>query len=388
MKRRGSLIWIGLFLLAVVVGFVARPGRSDGVPLDPTSTAPDGGRAVRELLDRYADDVTTTGFDDSTDTVVVLRDPRASSVTDELDRWVRAGGSLLWLDENSTFGPLGGTASSVASGGTDRFERGTCSVEALGDLNALTAPDLRLLGTAPASAVCFATAQAGVSEGTAVIAQFGLDRGVVTVVGGSGLVDNEHLALADNAAMIVRLATAKEGRRVTIVHPSTLVYAATPDEAVGLFDLTPARVNVFLVQLFVAAALWLWFRGRRFGKVVTEAQLVEIPASLLVRSAAELQRRARGERWAANALRSDFIDRLRREHRIGPDATDETIVAAVSQRTGYPAPTLAAIVRPDGEIDLGDLVSWIDDASPHVFTQPPALTPGRQTSSSSGSVTP
>ncbi|MEZ5228280.1 MAG: hypothetical protein R2710_16895 [Acidimicrobiales bacterium] len=124
----------------------------------------------------------------------------------------------------------------------------------------------------------------------------------------------------------------------------------------------------------MATGLWLWFRGRRFGKVVAEPQLVEIPASLLVRSSAELQRRAKGDEWAAAALRSDFSARLRTEHRLGPDTPPDLVATVVAQRTGYPADALMAIMvdRSGGEPDLAELVTRIDHATPNVSRKRPS----------------
>ncbi len=374
MRGRSSLVWIALFLVAIAVGFMAQPGRSDGAAMDPSSTAPDGARALRELLDRYATNVSTDGFGDSTDTVIMLDDFLGADDSDRLEAWVRDGGHLVWLDNRSTFGPIRPEASSVISAESDRIEVGECSIAAIADLSVVSAPGLRLFATDQAVAVCFATRSAGTAGGTAAVAEFGLGQGRVTVVASTMLVDNEHLGTADNAAMIVRLSTAGGARRIAVLHPSTMAPTGPAvDGDIGLFDLIPARVNVFLAQLVVAAGLWLWFRGRRFGKVVNETQLVEIPASLIIRSTAELQRRAGGDDWARTALQSDMLARLRTEHRLGPESDIETVAATVANRTGYPATNLMDILRPNTNIDLVHLVGQIDEASRHVFTQPPTM---------------
>ncbi len=378
MRQRSSLVWVALFVVAVAVGFVARPGRTDGAPMDPQSTAPDGARALRTLLDRYVDDVTTDGFDETTETVIVLEDGLNRNEDEALEAWVRDGGRLLWLDSRSTFLPVRPAAASVASGEAQQVVRGECSIEVLGDLSTLSGSDLRLFATDDASAVCFATQAAGSPGGLAAVAEFPLDAGRVIVVDGGRLVDNEQLGEGDNAAMIVRLATADDAQAVAVLHPSTMLDDEFAEAGeVGIFDLIPPRVNVFLVQLIVAAGLWIWFRGRRFGRVVTEQQLVEIPASLLVRSSAELQRRAGGDEWAAASLRSDFVERLRAEHRLPLDLDIAVAAETVSQRTGCSADALLSILHvvPDETPDLGSLVAAIDDVSSIVFTQPPALSP-------------
>lgn len=377
MRQRGALLWLGLFVVAVLVGFVARPGRTDGVRLDPQSTAPDGTRALTELLDRFDADVALGGFDDSTDTIIVLDDFLGTSDTERIEAWVNGGGLLIWADNDSTFGPLQPQAATVASNDEASVELGICSIPALADLQRLIGPDLRRYSTASASAVCFADSEAGI-DGTAGVAEFRIGQGRVVAIPGASLLENEFLAEADNAAMIVRLATADGRRSVAVLHTSTATSVGViGDDELSLFDLIPERVNVLLLQLPVAAGLWLWYRGRRFGKVVTEQQLVEIPASLLVRSTAELQRRAGGGDWAINALRSDFVDRLRAEHRL-PATTDHPNDAAmlfdtVARRTGYPAHRLEAIARPGAIAELSELAAAIDDASSHVLVQPTAV---------------
>ncbi|MEZ5228279.1 MAG: DUF4350 domain-containing protein [Acidimicrobiales bacterium] len=207
MRQKGALVWVGLFLVAVVVGFVARPGRSDGVPLDPRSTAPDGARALRELLDRYADDVGTSSIDESTDTLIVLEDSLDADSDEAVLAWVRDGGHLIWLDNRSTFTPLRPEGASIANADGRQVVKGVCSIEALADLSALSAPSIRLFATDGVAASCFGPSAAGTPGGTTAVAQYRFDRGRVTVVGGATLVDNAHIAEADNAAMIVRLAT-------------------------------------------------------------------------------------------------------------------------------------------------------------------------------------
>ena len=51
MKRRG--VWVlGILALVLVTAYFGSSRRSPGPPLDPTSTSPDGAKAVVELVGR------------------------------------------------------------------------------------------------------------------------------------------------------------------------------------------------------------------------------------------------------------------------------------------------------------------------------------------------
>ncbi len=350
--------WLGLAVVAVVVGLLARPGRTDGLALDPRSTSPTGTKAMSELLAAYTAGVSLDPFDGETTVIVVVEDPFDAGLTGRFERFVRQGGRAIVLDPGSELGALSvDVADNVRS-------IGRCSIPRIDDLETVSGEFLVEFDATASERSCF-----GDESGTAFVVESSLGLGQVVNVGGASPFDNEHLASDDNAALIVRLVGEDRGERVALVHPATLPTGADGggDTLVGLI---PPRVEVALAQLVIAALLWLWFRGRRFGRVVSEPVLVEIPASLLVRSSAELHRRAGNHQWAADRLRADFARRLRREHRLGPELDEATTAELVARRTGAPAPLLFALLvggPVTGPADLASVVTQIDDLTPLLF---------------------
>ncbi len=350
--------WLGLAVVAVVIGVLARPGRTDGIALDPRSTSPSGTKALSELLSTYTAGVGLDPFDGETSVIVVVEDPFDAELSGRVERFARQGGRVIVLDPGSDLGALSVDVSD------DVRSSGRCTIPRIDDLDTVSGSFLVEFDAGASDRSCF-----GDGSGNAFVVESALGLGQVVNVGGASPFDNAHLAIDDNAALIVRLVGEDPTQRVALVHPATL-----PATAGGggdtLAGLIPSRVEVFLAQLVVAGLVWLWFRGRRFGRVVVEPVLVEIPASLLVRSSAELHRRAGNHEWAAERLRRDFAERLRREHRLEPDLDPATTADLVARRTGVPAGSLHSIIGEGpvgGPVDLAALVTQIDDLTPLVF---------------------
>ncbi|HEY5155794.1 MAG TPA: DUF4350 domain-containing protein, partial [Acidimicrobiales bacterium] len=98
-----ALVALGLLAVALVAGGPTTPGHS----LDPGSTDSNGTKAMVELLQESGADV---GVQDSaprasTDVAVLLSDSTSQAMTDQLERWVEAGGTLVVADPRSSFAP-------------------------------------------------------------------------------------------------------------------------------------------------------------------------------------------------------------------------------------------------------------------------------------------
>ena len=118
MNRR---LWIPLVLVgAVLAAYVGATRSNPGPPLDPDSTAPDGTRALVELLDRYGpgvelvDGVPSAAFD----TALLLEDRLDRDDARQLEGWVRRGNLLVVADPTSLLTPA------VAGAAVDRVTGG------------------------------------------------------------------------------------------------------------------------------------------------------------------------------------------------------------------------------------------------------------------------
>jgi hypothetical protein len=174
----------------------------------------------------------------------------------------------------------------------------------------------------------------------AYVVVHGEGEGTIVALGGATQWTNHLLDHAANAGL------------------ATMLLAPTPDGHVvvlsgdgaggekGLFDLVPNRVWFAIGQIgmgFVVLALW---RARRLGRVVVEAQPVEIAGSeLVVASGRILDRIAQPER-AAEVLRRELVHDLANHFgsRAGTDiASRRSGLAAWAVSVRMNAPRLGSL---------------------------------------------
>lgn len=320
MNRRG--LWIVLILFAVLlVAYVGAARTSDGPPLDPTSTAPDGAKAVVELVDRLGGELEVLeGVPDrGVDAALLLEDRLPREQADDVTEWVRGGGLLVVADAGSLFTPP------VRGAATDQLS-GSCPFPPLADVAVLDVDVSRGYDVPAGATGCFTT-----PDGDAFVVVEAVGDGTVVSLGGPAVFTNEFLDDDDNAVLAASL-LAGDGRRSAFLRP---VLAGSGDE--GLVDLieTPARAALAqLVVVFLVVVLW---RGRRLGRPVEEPQPVQVQGSELTRAVGRLLQSNRHPERAAAALR----DRARRDL-SGPlglplDAPVDVVEATVTARTSLTA---------------------------------------------------
>jgi len=126
----------------------------------------------------------------------------------------------------------------------------------------------------------------------------------------------------------------------------------------------PSWVRWALLQLVLAVAVVIWWRGRRLGRVVVEPLPVVVRATESVEGRARLYRRGHARESAADAMRTASLTRLRARLALPRTASTEVVVAAVSARTARPATEVAALLTPGGnpgdDASLTGLVDALD----------------------------
>ena len=100
---------------------------------------------------------------------------------------------------------------------------------------------------------------------------------------------------------------------------------------VGITDLVPSWVRWALLQVVLAVAVVVWWRGRRLGRVVVEPLPVVVRATESVEGRARLYRRGRARGSAADAMRTASLTRLRARLGLPRSAPADVVVAAVSR---------------------------------------------------------
>jgi len=367
--NRGLLVVGALVLLGALLLALAQSSRTVGL-LDPDATDPTGSHALSVLLSGQGVTVvraTTAGAAEAAlqsaqnSTLVIA--PTAP-ISDRMLDAVRAGGAqytvLLAPDEDAL------TAYAPWASIRDLRESGD---EVPADCDWYVATKA---GPLPPTGFVYATDRSSVSScwggGVVDSGRGGADGvggtgGVVTLVGMAQGFTNQHLGESGYAAM----ALGTLGRSHTVVWwlPSTadpLQFDQGTD--VGITDLVPSWVRWALLQLVLAVAVVIWWRGRRLGRVVVEPLPVVVRATESVEGRARLYRRGHARGSAADAMRTASLTRLRARLALPRTAPPDVVVAAVAARTERPATEVAALLTPGGtpgdDASLTGLVDALD----------------------------
>ena len=329
MNARGWLPFAAIaVLVAGVVALLAPRGGGDGPPLDPRSTKGLGTRALVETLGALGGDVAVTrdAPDASFTTALVLADDLPPARRDQVERWVRGGGTLVVTDPSSPLVPFPGAGSTDVGLFQSDIDR-RCDLPALRGVGRVSVEGGTVFDAPAGTDACYPR-----GDGHWLVAA-PVGEGTLVALGGAAPFVNRHLDEAGNAAVIAALLVPRQGTRVAFLR-------RPPPGTAGrrsLADLVSPRVKAAGWQLgfaFVLLALW---RGRRLGRPVPEAQPVPLAGSELVVAVGGLLQRTGNRGRAAEVLRDD----LRREcERRG---VDRALIAA--DLDGPPPRTDAELVE-------------------------------------------
>ena len=287
------------------------------------------------LLEQYGVSVDLTSAvpsPGSTDRVLVLVDHLSAVQHDALTDFVNAGGQLVLADPSSSLG-LGGTDGADLVGIAGTLDPALCTVTALRTIDAVeVTAGAASLPVRSEDTSCFGDRQ------RAYVVVHGQGDGTIVVLGGATQWSNDLLDNAANAGLATMLLAPTANGHVVVLSGD----GAGGEK--GLFDLVPNRVWFAIGQIgmgFVVLALW---RARRLGRVVVEAQPVEIAGSeLVVASGRILDRIAQPER-AADVLKRELVHDLASRFGSRADTDVEILDATVSAGGRIPPGTVLAVL--------------------------------------------
>lgn len=344
--------WI---LLGVVAALLVA-----GAVLSGPSTGDGGGPQGTLALRRYLGAMGLTVRDaatppDGPGVFVVLTDLRDADQASELVSWARTGGTLVVADPGSETAAAAGVGTVGRVGhyafGPAKLAPGCVTPEIAGVHTLAVDAGDSVLGSAAGGVGCFP-----ISGGTFEVTT-PMGSGKVVVLGGISPLTNALLGKADNGAF----ASGVFGAGGPVVFGPPLPPGAAGPK--GLVGSLPAAARIVLFQIALAAVIFAFVRGRRFGRPTFEEIPSPVPSGELVHAVARLYRSARARAFAGDTLRRGTRRRLRSRLGLGPEPAtgpvdaDEALSSTVAQLSGSDPEHVQRLLRGPGPATEEELIA-------------------------------
>jgi hypothetical protein len=372
-RRAGLIAVIAVVLIGVIVIVIARgSGGASHDPLSATNPAPEGSKALVQVLKQHGVDVIPTDSlaatqealhdVNSTDATVLMYDPLLLMTSQQRGSVLALGTDVVAVEPDllALTDLVPGVGLTGELSGTFAAD---CDVTAVQKAGTVTASGMGYRITASKDGV--STDEAAARDGVACLTKkqasglVQLPRGgqTLTILGLGSVLQNDTIASKGDAALALNLLGA---HRTLIWYVSS--YADLQEGApASLADLTPGWVFPLMLLLIltgVAASIW---RGRRFGPIVIENLPVVVRASETMEGRARLYSRGRARLHALDALRIGTVDRLARTVGLPRTATVDEVIGAVAALTGRDRAGTAALLRDAIPGNDGELVHLSDE---------------------------
>jgi hypothetical protein len=381
-RRNRTLVVIGLVLLLGLVLGVAGTPRGEGEPLGADNPAPEGARALAQVLGREGVEVReesslATVLEQAAPGVSVLVIDSNVLAPDQL-RELRGSGATLVLVEPSlpvlqVLAPeltLGGVApSTTAAPGCDDPDatiagpvRAGGTRYAVADGGALPGVDGEVAAADADAVVCYADgAGANPDAGSyAVVADQTGDRRVV-VHGQPELLTNEWLAEEGNAALALRSLGRDDLLLWYRVDPFDVALGQSGGEPPSAVDLLPGWVAWVVAQLLVVTVVAVLWRFRRLGRLVPERLPAVVRSAETTAGRARLYRAAGARGTSAQILRRASLQRLAARLSTGATSDPVTVARLAAAATGRDPLGVGALLHGPPPADDAGLVRLADD---------------------------
>ncbi|UNK69693.1 DUF4350 domain-containing protein [Microbacterium sp. H1-D42] len=356
-RGRGGRVlgWILVIALVVVLALLSlrlMPTELDlGGALNPESPGPNGAGAIAELTRQQGVQIDVTRSHTSATAqldpgaTLVLTDPPALSDSAVMDL-VHSADRVVLLSSSSRMLRLLDLGESTFAAGSVQAE---CDLPEFSRVGTVDAERMFVPGAGVTA--CFID-----DEGHAAVLR-GVDGDTtITLLDATKLLSNQHLAENGNAAL--GLALLAQTDDVVWYVPSFADSDLEDGEPASLGELTPNWVTPVILLLLLAGLAAIWWRGRRFGPLVTESLPVTVRASETMHGRARLTAKAADAAHAAAAIRTGTRTRLASRLALSPRASSQEVADAVSDRLRVPRGSLYELLdgaTPQSDHDLIDL---------------------------------
>jgi hypothetical protein len=369
-SARHARFWIvlgAILIVVVVVAMIVRGGASSGgTPLAADNPAPQGAKAVAEVLREHGVQVhvahsLASATAEAAHSTVLLYDPNGYLDDSQLRTLGDDSAAMVLVEPG--FESLQVLAPDVRLAGAP-IHRGAlaarCSVGAAERAGEISGSSIAYRALNTRQTACFPS-----GGGAYAMVVSGESGGEVTVVGSHAVFANETVIQRGNAA----LALGVLGERSDLVWylPTQADVAASGPPS--LVDLTPGWVTpavLLLLAVFVAAAVW---RGRRFGPLVIENLPVVVRAEETMEGRSRLYQRSSARLRALDALRIGSVGRIATLAGLPGSADLEAVIGAANALTGRPLAELRHILVeavPNSDRDLMQLARDLDELEARV----------------------
>lgn len=361
-RRRLFPVLLVVVVLLAVVALAVGHASSSVTPLAPDNPRPEGAQAAATILEREGVRIRTAR---TTAEALALAGPGTTLLVTEgraLDeaqlaavRDTAADLVLARVTYLPDLEPLTADVEPSAVGSPDPLPADCAAPPAVaaGEISHSTG-GLRVLSTAVEA--CFPT-----GPDTAALATWQDGDRQITVLADGGLLSNEHLAEAGNAALTLWLLGGHED--LVWYLPTAGDTVTAPDEADDALGLLPPAATAVGWQLIVVVAVLLLWGARRLGPVVTEAMPVVVRSTETTLGRGRLYRRGRAHAHAAAGLRAGVATRTARLLGLPRSAPPGTLVTAVAAATGRDEALVAQLIYgppPSGDTELITLTRELD----------------------------
>ena len=322
---KGPLL-AGLVVVVIVVAIVlsSASGRRDGAPLSPNSTAPDGARALVELLDRFDVELNVrVGMPAETDGAALLLESEFDGQSaDALLAFARDGNTVVVAAPSSSlvgdFVPSLDPPTATPAGRCPDPIAGVEQLFGLAGRFGLDDVDAGFVSS------CFGIRTADGSS--AAIVRRPIGNGEVVAIAGPEVFTNRYLAEGDNAALATALLAGRGS--VSFVTPAP---AGAGDKT--LVELVPGWFYRVGLQLLMGFALFVWASAPRLGPPVREPLLWPLPSTALATQIGGLYQRSRQPAVAARWLRRRARRQLTSRYRLARDCSVGELAGGRGART-------------------------------------------------------
>ncbi|GAA4474315.1 DUF4350 domain-containing protein [Enteractinococcus fodinae] len=155
------------------------------------------------------------------------------------------------------------------------------------------------------------------------------------------------------------LATWSLGRSDTVIwFQPNFQFDPDPDGQLSPVQL-PDWVRMGIVWAVIVTGIYLFYRGRRTGPVITEPLPAEVPAAETTVGRGRLYARAKHHHHAMTTLQRASLARLARLLQLGPRTPDDTVLAETAKQLGMPLQQIQALYTPPRDrLSSAQFVTW------------------------------